>query len=139
MVSKRCQYALRAVLELARHELAGRMPISEIAKAQGIPPRFLEAILRQLKQAGITESTRGKVGGYSLARSSREITLGDVVRVFETPFSEKEDGEVANDVFREVWARADEALDAVYDDVTFHALVRRQRELSAGQSPNYSI
>ena len=60
MISNKCNYALRALLELAKRDGGGPATIVDIAQAQSIPARFLEAILRQLKQAGLTESVRGK-------------------------------------------------------------------------------
>src|SRR5512133_2739522 len=83
IVTQKCQYAMRAVFELARREGQGPVKINEIAEAQAIPQRFLENILNQLKQSGILESRRGKEGGYLLARPSREITAGMIIRLVE--------------------------------------------------------
>ena len=85
MVSQKCQYALRAVFELAKRHGRGPVRIGAVAKAQAIPPRFLEVILNQLKQAGFVESRRGNEGGYLLARAPERLTVGEIVRFVEGP------------------------------------------------------
>src|ERR687895_1333932 len=81
-LSARVDYALRAAAELA---VAGNHPVTavQLAEAQGIPPKFLENILGQLRRAGLIRSQRGPDGGYWLARPAGEIALADVIRVTE--------------------------------------------------------
>lgn len=138
MISNRCQYALKAVLELAKNEARGRVPISEIAKNQEIPPRFLETILRQLKRAGITESIRGKDGGYKLARPASQITMGEVVELLEGPLTERARSPERN-VFTPVWDRAESAVQDVLDNITFAKLREDDLAMRIDQSQNYSI
>ena len=85
-VSAKADYAVRAAVELAA---AGEGPVKgdRIAKAQGIPLRFLENILGELRHAGIVRSQRGAEGGYWLARRPEEITLADVFRAVEGPLA----------------------------------------------------
>jgi Rrf2 family protein len=142
MVSNKCIYGLRAVLELARRHGSGPVTIAEIATSQEIPVRFLEAILRELKQAGVTDSRRGKEGGYSLARHPAEVSMGDVVRLFEGPKRfEEGNGEspARPTVFTAVWDQARQALDAVYDRTTFQTLVEEDDRLRDQQARNYTI
>ena len=128
------------MLELARQESAGgRVTIADIAKQQDIPTRFLEAILRQLKQAGLTESLRGKEGGYQLARPSHTITVGEVIRIFEASICPARDAGGKSDVFMDIWQRADDALNAVYDETNFATLAEKDRVLREGYTGNYSI
>lgn len=89
-VSAKADYALRGVLEIAAAE---QPPIKRdaIAGAQGIPVKFLEAILGELKNAGIVTSHRGSDGGYSLARPADEITIADVIRAIEGPLASVRD------------------------------------------------
>jgi Rrf2 family protein len=84
-LSSKSQYACLAMLHLAQ-EHAGGEPVQapRIAERQGIPSTFLVQILHDLKCAGLVTSTRGAAGGYRLSRSPGEITLADVVDVFET-------------------------------------------------------
>jgi Rrf2 family protein len=82
MLSQKARYALRALQHLAdAHDAPGLTPLAEIAAAQNIPPKFLTVILSELGREGLVISTRGREGGYRLARPPHEITYGDAVRV----------------------------------------------------------
>ncbi len=82
-VSHRGLYALRALLHLAGAYDRGLVKIHEIARAEEIPEKFLEAILVTLKNARLVVSERGREGGYRLRRPPGEIMLGDVVRTID--------------------------------------------------------
>jgi Rrf2 family protein len=85
-VNAKVDYALRALTELA-NVAPGPMKAEAIARAQGIPPKFLENILLELRHAGIVLSQRGAEGGYRLGRPANEITLADVIRVVDGPLA----------------------------------------------------
>ena len=74
-VSKKSQYALRAVFELAWRNQDEPIKARNIARAQGISPRFVEIILHELKNGGFVESRRGNAGGFVLGRPAGEITV----------------------------------------------------------------
>jgi len=137
-ISKKCDYALRAMLELALREGKGSVPIGQIARAQGIPVRFLEAILRQLKQAGLAESNRGKDGGYFLACPAHNLTVGAIIEVFEGRVGRLADGPT-EDVFASLWKEADEAIQAVYGRVTIGDLADREIQRHQDNAGNFSI
>ena len=143
MISNKCYYGLRAMLELAIHEGDGPITIGDIAAARNIPVRFLEAILRQLKQAGLADSARGKEGGYQLARPAQRIQVGEVIRLFEGPLlavsAQLEDTEPVTDVFAEVWQQGESALNQALDHISFATLAERERALDAAESSNYTI
>ena len=84
MLSSKTQYACIAMLQLAQ-DYAGGEPVQvrRIAERHGIPATFLVQILHELKRAGLAASTRGAAGGYRLSRSPSDLTLADVVDVFE--------------------------------------------------------
>ncbi|MDM4719915.1 Rrf2 family transcriptional regulator [Micromonospora sp. WMMA1363] len=92
-LSARVDYALRSVAELASvtgDATAGRSrPVTadQIARAQDIPPKFLESILLQLRRGGIVHAQRGPEGGYWLARPAEEISLAEVIRVIDGPLA----------------------------------------------------
>ncbi|CAN5848058.1 hypothetical protein BH23PLA1_BH23PLA1_28170 [soil metagenome] len=86
-VSSKCYYALRALYALAEHEGPRPMRASEIAEKEHIPIRFLEVILNQLKGGGFVQSRRGAEGGYFLARSPEELTVGEVMRFIDGPIA----------------------------------------------------
>ncbi len=84
IVSAKTEYACIAMLELAAMFDRGEpVRIREIADRHGVPNRFLVQILLQLKGAGFVSSTRGATGGYQLAKSPDEITLGEVMAVVD--------------------------------------------------------
>jgi Rrf2 family transcriptional regulator, cysteine metabolism repressor len=145
MISNRCLYALKAVLELSLRKQQGSITIGQIAESQQIPVRFLEAILRQLKQAGLTSSARGKEGGYQLAREPHTITMGEVIRIFEGPLvavSQTENNENKREVptvFSSVWKEAEQALANVYDQTDFGTLAEREQNRASVQATNFTI
>jgi Rrf2 family protein len=82
MLSQKARYALRAIQHLAgTWSEPGLTPLAEIAAAQNIPPKFLTVILSELGREGLVVSSRGRDGGYRLARPPADMTYGDVVRV----------------------------------------------------------
>lgn len=82
-LTARSEYALLALVHLARAEAEARVSVETIAKAQGIPPRFLEQILLSLKRARLLQSVKGQHGGYWLAKPAKEIYLAEVIRIFD--------------------------------------------------------
>lgn len=82
-VSKRTDYALRALFTLTEHHGRGPIPIRELARRNDVPKRFLEQIMLDLKAQGWVKSLPGVRGGYVLARSPNAISMGDVVRHFD--------------------------------------------------------
>jgi Rrf2 family protein len=82
-VSKKTDYALRALFTLVEHHGGAPIPIRELARRNDAPKRFLEQIMLALKAQGWVDSTAGIRGGYVLAKSPDKITLGQVVRHFD--------------------------------------------------------
>jgi len=83
MISRKGKYALRSALFLARKHGCGPVSVDAIAAAEGISRKFLETIMQELKKGGILHSQRGKLGGYTLAVSPQELTLGRILRTIE--------------------------------------------------------
>ncbi|MFH1542640.1 MAG: Rrf2 family transcriptional regulator [bacterium] len=81
--SVKLKYGLQAVLELAQRYTSSAVQIKDIAKSQKIPIRYLEQLLLILKRRGVVKSTRGKQGGYALARHPSDITVLDVFEAYE--------------------------------------------------------
>lgn len=83
-LSSRLEYALVALLEIAKHQAQGKpLKVNEIAASQSLPERYLDQIFTSLKRQGILSSQRGMKGGYLLARELWQITLLDVVVAIE--------------------------------------------------------
>ncbi len=88
MLTQRSRYGLRALLLIAGEAPGGPpVPMSRIAKEAQVPRKFLEIILAELKNANLVVSTRGKHGGFQLARAAHLISLGDIIRVIEGPLA----------------------------------------------------
>ena len=131
-VSARTDYALRAASELARAKVEGTGPLKgeRIAAAQGIPKKFMENILLDLKHHGLVRTQRGASGGYWLATPAGEITLADVIRAVEGPLANVR-GEWPEAVaytgsaerLQEVWIAVRANLRAVLETVTLADLV----------------
>jgi Rrf2 family protein len=86
MLSQRGRYGLKALLNLARAD-AGVRQVAAIAAEENIPRKFLEAIMSDLRKAGLVESTRGKQGGYRMSRPADLITFGEIMRVTDGPLA----------------------------------------------------
>jgi Rrf2 family protein len=123
-VSARADYAIRALIELAA---AGDEPVraDAIARAQGIPSKFLENLLVDLRRARLVTSQRGVRGGYRLARPAATVTLADVIRAIDGPLAGVRDA-APEDVsyagaassLREVWVALRASMRAVLEATT---------------------
>jgi Rrf2 family protein len=148
MVSQKCQYAIRAIFELAKRHGQGWARISDIAETQAIPLRFLEVILNQLRRAGFVQSRRGADGGYLLARRPDQVMVGEIIQFMEGPqvpvacMTGGAAGECSlhgNCVFIGMWKRVEKALSDVYDQTSFQDLVEDEKKMRKAASLTYSI
>ena len=87
MLSKKTQYAFKALTYMAERKKEGPLLISEISKKKKIPLKFLENILLELKKAGLLESKKGKGGGYFLVKNPTEVNLMQVMRLIDGPIA----------------------------------------------------
>jgi Rrf2 family protein len=134
-VSAKVDYAVRAAAELAAAAGAGPVKGEALAQAQGIPLKFLENILGELKHAGLVRSQRGAEGGYWLARPAAEITIADVIRAVEGPLASVR-GEApesvsyggAAEALGKLWVAVRANLRAVLEEVTV-------ADVAAGELP----
>lgn len=83
MLSKKAKYALNALVKLARHYDEGPLLISDIARSENIPKKFLEAILLDLKNNGVLSSKKGRGGGYYLLKDPKDVNMAEVIRLFD--------------------------------------------------------
>lgn len=137
-VSVKCEYALRAVLDLTLAPGAQPIRIADIATRQKIPQKFLETILADLKKNGFLESRRGAEGGYLLARAAETITVGQVLRSVEGGRTGRAALEAPGPL-GEFWDRVDEAVAGVIDKTTFAELARNWRDRQTRYVPNWEI
>lgn len=134
--SAKTEYAAIAVLELARRwDASEPVRIRAICESHGVPSRFLVQILLQLKAAGIVASTRGVGGGYQLMRPPEEITLEDIVRIFDGPDEppmSRSPRSRSLAALRDAWTDAADAEAAALRSITFADLVERSRVVAEG-------
>lgn len=128
-ISARCDYACRALLELALHwPNKGSLTIHTISEKQNIPMKYLVHILIQLKRMGLVESLRGKQGGYRLAKPPNKISLGEMIREVGGPLLP-----VANSaakeksVFTTIWREVEGAMAKVLDKITFEDISNKEK------------
>jgi len=127
-ITTKSPYALKALVELYRQGDAGPVPIAEVARRGDVPVQFLEQLFAGLRRAGILRSQRGVKGGYSFARSPREVTVLDVVELLDGPL-----GQGAEGVFAEAAAAARDVLrESTIVDVA-------EAEARAAGAPMYHI
>lgn len=129
-LSAKVDYAVRAALELAAAAGDGPVKSERIARAQEIPPRFLENILTDLRHAGLVHSQRGADGGFWLARPASDITIADVIRAEEGNLAdihgerpEHVRYEGPSERLRDVWVAARAAYRSVLESVTLADVV----------------
>jgi Rrf2 family protein len=150
-ISKKTEYALRALTELAMNRDGGNVQAQELARRERIPIKFLEQILLALRKGGIIQSRRGAGGGYTLARLPESISVGEVISLIEGPIllldcTEDESDtcsslEAASCGLREVVGELRAAVKQVLGEVSVADIcdrteARRQRQDSV---PLYSI
>ncbi len=87
MLSQRCRYALKAMLNLARDTSGNPKQVSALSAEENIPRKFLEGIMSDMRQGGLVDASRGKTGGYRLAKPAELITFGEVMRRMDGPIA----------------------------------------------------
>lgn len=146
-ISKKCQYALKAIFELATRDGSEPAAAQSIAARHGISTRFLEVILNELKSGGFVESRRGNEGGYILARDPRELKVREIVEFIQGPMSvlQKVDPVTHENIrpgdlaLQELWLRVDNAILQVFDRMTFAELIEIEKEKRGYMAPDYCI
>lgn len=133
-LSKKSDYALRAMIYLSANYKRGAVQIKEISIKENIPQKFLENILLTLKKAGLLNSRMGLRGGYELSRSPDLITLGQVIRALDgaiapmdcvSQMSYKPCSEEVTCVIRNVMMDIRNAITDVLDNMTFSDMCKR--------------
>jgi Rrf2 family protein len=142
-LSTRSRYGIRILMELAQHDAGQPVQVSAISKNQAIPAKYLELLIRTLKKARVIRSVRGARGGHMLAKSPDQITMGQMVRLFEGQtdlvacVSTPERCAMAKECrVRNVWVEATEALFEKLDATTIADLV--DAKCLVGQVQSYA-
>jgi Rrf2 family protein len=128
-IPAKVDYGMRALLELACSDVPATG--ESLARAQGLPAKFLGAILNDLRRAGLVSSQRGLEGGYRLARPADTITVADVMRALDGPLAEVRglrpemtayEGAAAH--LKDVWVATRASLRAVLENATLEDVVK---------------
>jgi Rrf2 family cysteine metabolism transcriptional repressor len=143
-LSKRTEYGIRAIVQLARHWPHGYVQSKDLARQDRLPTKFLESILLALRRGGFLESKIGREGGYRLSREPRDIALGDVIRRLEGRLAIKQGklpddiapGEVAVHLLNQ---RLTQATDTVLDELTLEQLAEHVNKAATQQQEMYYI
>jgi len=127
-ISNKSRYGITALLALAEFYNSGLLPIKDIASRCDIPHQFLEQIFNRLGKAGIIKSTRGKNGGYELAKPPEQITVLHIVNALEGDIEFVSKSEDKNDVIVELFHEAEKKLQNILS-ISLAALVAKQQKL----------
>ena len=132
-VSAKADYALRALIELAGRADGAPVSAEELGKRQEIPHGFLQAILADLRRAGVVMSQRGQSGGWRMARDASTVTVADVIRAVDGPlvsvYGLRPEAVAYDDsaqVLQHVWIAARSSLREVFEQVTIQGLADGQ-------------
>lgn len=129
-ISRKAQYAVTAALDLALHATPKRGERSaDVAARTGVPEKFLEAILRDLREAGLVSSKRGPDGGHRLAGDPTRVTVGAVIEAIDGPFSTAAKTKQSNvrpeeACVRSLWGQVESAVQQILRGVTLDDLRR---------------
>jgi Rrf2 family iron-sulfur cluster assembly transcriptional regulator len=145
-LSSQEEYGLRCLLQLARHGDLASLTIAEMSQREGISSPNVAKIMRILRRAGLVASTRGKTGGYTLARPAEQIPVGLALgalggRLFDAQFCERHSGlersclNTGDCSIRPVLRHVQAAVDEVLSQLTLKSLLRNEREMDAAMSP----
>ena len=143
-LSKRTEYGIRAVVQLARLGPTTFIQSRDLAKQERLPNKFLESILLALRRGGFLDSKIGREGGYRLSRPPRDIRVGEIIRRLEGRLMLKDGaasqdvtpGEVAVHLLNE---KLTEATDEVLDKLNLEELVEHVNRSSSQQQEMYYI
>ncbi len=146
-ISQKGLYALQAMMMLARHHRQGAIKIRDVAYEEGLPEKFLELILLELKNARMVESVRGAKGGYQLRRDPSDIHLSEIIRLVDgplAPFGDAEqlreliDRDLPHRALYQVFLDVRDAAARILDNTTLADLItdRSRRPSKSGRSKN---
>ncbi|BBD10092.1 RrF2 family transcriptional regulator [Desulfovibrio ferrophilus] len=128
-LTTKSRYGAKMFLDIALHCGGGPVRIRDISQRQGISVKYLEKLIRKLKEASYIKSKRGPKGGHIITRPLEDISVGDIVRILEgerqlTDFADSEPGcEEALCLTNRVWVEASKAMFAKLDSISFSELV----------------
>ncbi|MGI6154117.1 MAG: RrF2 family transcriptional regulator [Christensenellaceae bacterium] len=137
-LSTKGRYGLRAMIDIALTGEEAPVSISSVAGRQNISESYLEQLVGKLKKNGLLKSARGAGGGYTLARRTDEISVGDILRALEGDLSPVDCPGLDDDsegcsgadscVTKYVWKRINDSINKTVDEIMLDTLIRESRE-----------
>lgn len=146
-LSTKGRYGLRAMIDLADYSEEMPQSIANIAARQSISDSYLEQLMAKLKKAGLIKSIRGAQGGYVLAKDSKDISVGDILRALEGDLSPVKCGDLDGNsgcsgsdccVTKNVWKRINDSIQDAVDGITLYELVADNRKIRMDDSKELS-
>jgi Rrf2 family cysteine metabolism transcriptional repressor len=123
-LSTKGRYGVILMVDLGMYYGEGPVSLKSVAERQDLSEHYLEQLIAPLRNAGLVRSIRGAYGGYVLAKSPQEITVGDIIRVLEGPITIVDDPE---EELKDLWERVRHAINEVLDSVTLQDLVEKKK------------
>lgn len=122
-ISTKGRYGLTIMMALGRNDGKGPLSLKSIALEHGLSEHYLEQLIAPLRNAGLVNSIRGAYGGYVLAKSSKEITAADIIRVLEGPIRPVEVMDDDDPAKRELWLKIRDAVKDVLEGTSLDDLI----------------
>lgn len=146
-ISTKGRYGLRAMVDLAVYSAGDHISLKSIAERQNISEGYLEQVFSTLRKAGLINSVKGAQGGYVLAASPDEITVGDILRALEGKLSvideksleEKTNDKIESCIREQVWCMINTSIDCVVDGITLEKLVYEYGKMVNQEADMYYI
>lgn len=133
-ISTRGRYGLKAMVDIAANSQSGCVSLKSIAERTNLSESYLEQLIAPIKKAGLVKSVRGANGGYTLAKTPQEISVGDILRVVEGPLelveclSNNEScgmGDCSCCTTKDVWARLSDSVTSTADNISLSELINQ--------------
>lgn len=123
-LSTKGRYGVTLMIDLGLNHGEGPVSLKSVAERQNLSEHYLEQLIAPLRNAGLVRSIRGAYGGYVLAKTPHEITVGDIIRVLEGPITIVDEPE---EELAELWDKVRENINAVLDGTTLQDLIEKKR------------
>ena len=126
-ISTKGRYGLRALIDICIYSSDEMVTVKSISERQGISERYLEQIFSSLRKGGIINAKKGSQGGYFLAKSAREFTIGDILSVLEGDLLlidvEKDESAIENFICDNLWNVINNKISSFFNSITLEDLV----------------
>lgn len=146
-ISTRGRYGLRAMVDLATYAVDEYVPLNSIAERQNISESYLEQLFSALRKGGLVKSIKGSQGGYTLAGTPQQVTVGAVLRLLEGQLfiasevvnPENETSTIEYCLAVNLWQKINASISSIVDSITLEDLVESYHNLHYNKSPMFYI